>query len=219
MRVKICGLRSPADLAAALAAGADAVGFILGARHHTEDEVTPALAADLVAALPPFVSSVMVTHLQEAAPILAIARRVAPTTLQLHDTIPAAEIQRLRAALPGTKLIQAIHVVNANAISEALAIEPLVDALLLDSRTADRIGGTGQPHDWGISRRIVERAAKPVLLAGGLRPDNLASALATVGPAGVDVNSGVENATGQKDPERLRAFLRICRIHQLSALA
>jgi phosphoribosylanthranilate isomerase len=219
MRVKICGVRCLVDQQVVLAAGADGVGFILGARHRTEDEVSPRLAAELVAALPPFVSSVMVTHLQEAATIVALALRVRPTTLQLHDAIPPGEIEALRAALPGTKLIQAIHVVNATAIAEAVALEPLVDALLLDSRTTDRIGGTGQTHDWRISRRIVEACAKPVILAGGLTPANLASALTAVRPAGVDVNSGVENAAGEKEAERVRAFVRLCRAHQLSALA
>jgi phosphoribosylanthranilate isomerase len=219
VRVKICGVRCFADLQVVLSAGVDGVGVILGARHRTEDEVSPQRAAELVAALPPFVSSVMVTHLQEAAPIVAMALRVRPTTLQLHDAIPAGEIQALRAALPGTKLIQAIHVVNDTAIAEAAALEPLVDALLLDSRTAERIGGTGQTHDWSISRRIVEACGKPVILAGGLTPTNLASALAAVRPAGVDVNSGVENAAGEKDPDRVRSFVRLCRAHQLSALA
>ena len=218
MRVKICGLRNAADLAVALGAGVDAVGFILGARHRTEDEITPELAATLVGSLPPFVSSVMVTHLQEASAIVAIALRVRPTTLQLHDAIPSGEIAALRAALPGTKLIQAIPVVNEKAIAEAAALEPLVDALLLDSRTADRIGGTGQTHDWSISRRIVEGCTRPVILAGGLRPANLASALAAVRPAGVDVNSGVETGAGDKDPDQVRAFVHLCRVHQLSAL-
>jgi phosphoribosylanthranilate isomerase len=218
MRVKICGLRSRADLEAVLAAGADAVGFIVGARHRTEDEVSPAAAAALVAALPPFVSSVLVTHQQQAATILPLLRQVAPTTLQLQDAISPAEMALLRAALPGTKLIKAIHVMGPDAIDEALAIEPFVDGLLLDSRTADRIGGTGLPHDWTISRQIVERTAKPVILAGGLTPANLAQALRAVGPEAVDVNSGVEDGAGRKDPARVGAFVRLCRAHQASAL-
>lgn len=218
MRVKICGLRSRADLQVVLAAGADAVGFILGARHRTEDEVSPASAAALVAALPPFVSSVVVTHQQQAGAILPLVHQVAPTTLQLQDAISPTEMALLRAALPGTKLIKAIHVMGPDAIDEALAIEPFVDGLLLDSRTADRIGGTGLPHDWTISRQIVERTAKPVILAGGLTPANLAQALRAVGPAAVDVNSGVEDGAGQKDPARVGAFVRLCRAHQASAL-
>ena len=215
LRVKLCGIRSRSDLAVALNAGADALGFIVGVRHRTEDELTPTAAAQLVALLPPFVGSVMVTHLQQAAPILELIRQVGATTLQLQDGIAPQELQAIRTAQPGVKLIQAIHVGDGDAanqaIAAAIAAEPLVDALLLDSRTADRIGGTGQTHDWSVSRRIVERIGKPVILAGGLRPENLRAALETVGPAAVDVNSGIEDATGAKDPQRAEAFVRICR--------
>lgn len=218
MRVKICGIRSRADLQVVLTAGVDAVGFLLGTRHRTEDAIPPERAATLVASLPPFVSSVMVTHLQQAAAILPVFHQVAPSTLQLHDTMAPGELAALRSALPGIRLIQAIAVVDRSAIAAALAIEPLVDALLLDSRTADRIGGTGVPHDWAISRTIVEQARKPVILAGGLTPANLLAALAAVGPAAVDVNSGVEDGQGCKDPGRVEAFLRICREHPASDL-
>ena len=217
LRVKLCGIRNQADLAIALNAGADALGFIVGARHRTEDELTPAAAAALVATLPPFVSSVMVTHLQQATPIVALLRQVGATTLQLQDAIEPNELRAIRSALPAVKLIKAIHVSNgdvrsvADALSEAMAAAPLVDALLLDSRTGDRIGGTGLPHDWSISRRIVKSVGRPVILAGGLRPENLQSALEAVRPAAVDVNSGIEDAAGNKDAQRAGAFVRICR--------
>jgi phosphoribosylanthranilate isomerase len=214
-RVKLCGIRSRSDLAVALKAGADALGFIVGARHRTEDELTPAAAAELVALLPPFVDSVMVTHLQHARPIIELIRQVGATTLQLQDGIAPQELQAIRSAQTGVKLIQAIHVGHGDAgvpsIAAAMAAEPLVDALVLDSRTADRIGGTGVPHDWSVSRRIVERIGKPVILAGGLRPENLRAALETVRPAAVDVNSGIEDAAGAKDPVRAEAFVQICR--------
>ncbi len=215
LRVKLCGIRSRSDLAVALNAGADALGFIVGARHRTEDELKPAAAAELVGLLPPFVDSVMVTHLQQARSILELIRQMGATTLQLQDGIAPQELQAIRTAQPGVKLIQAIHVGDGNAANQAMAAaiaaEPLVDALLLDSRTADRIGGTGQTHDWSVSRRIVERIGKPVILAGGLRPENLRAALETVRPAAVDVNSGIEDAAGAKDPVRAEAFVLICR--------
>lgn len=210
-RVKICGIRSGTDLERALAAGADALGFIVGARHRTEAELSPAAAADLVRCLPPFVSSVMVTHRQEPGAILALADQVRPSVLQLQDAIDPGALQTLRSALPATRLVVAVHVIDADAIPEARRLAPLVDALLLDSRTADRIGGTGVPHDWSISRRIVEAVQIPVILAGGLQPGNLAEAIARVRPAAVDVNTGVENAAGEKDPQRLQAFVRIAR--------
>ena len=82
------------------------------------------------------------------------------------------------------------------------------DALVLDTRTAERLGGTGQTHDWSVSARIVEAVAPvPIYLAGGLRPENVAEAVARVRPAGVDVNSGVEDASGRKDTAKMRAFV------------
>ena len=179
-RVKICGIRCRSDLEIALGAGADALGFIVGARHRTEDELSPGDAATLVGLLPPFVSSVLVTHLQEPRAILAISQEVAPACLQLQDAMEAEAIPELRRSLTGVKLIQAIHVLDEGAIQAAQAAEAAVDALLLDSRTADRIGGSGRPHDWSISRRIVEQTSKPVILAGGLNPDNLTRALLLV---------------------------------------
>ena len=86
-----------------------------------------------------------------------------------------------------------------------------VDAILLDTQSGDRIGGTGQVHDWAISRRIVEALDSRVLLAGGLRPDNLAAAIEQVQPFGVDVNSGVEFQNGEKDPEKVAAFVRLAK--------
>jgi len=74
----------------------------------------------------------------------------------------------------------------------------MVDAILLDSRTEDRLGGTGQTHDWSISQRLVAASQIPVILAGGLTPENVAEAVRTVRPYAVDVNSGVETATGDK---------------------
>ena len=105
------------------------------------------------------------------------------------------------------RLIKAVHVTGEDAISRALDYAADADALLLDSRTADRLGGTGRTHDWAVSARIVAAAAPvPVYLAGGLRPENVEEAIMEVRPAGVDANSGLEDAGGCKDPARMREF-------------
>jgi phosphoribosylanthranilate isomerase len=83
----------------------------------------------------------------------------------------------------------------------------VADALLLDTMTQDRIGGTGVSHDWGISARIVEDVARPIILAGGLTPENVADAIGRVKPAAVDVNSGVEREDGSKHPVKVRDFI------------
>ena len=91
-----------------------------------------------------------------------------------------------------------MHVTGDDALGRALVYAAVADALVLDSRTADRLGGTGRTHDWSVSARIVAAVAPlPVYLAGGLRPENVAEAIARVHPAGVDVNSGVEDAGGR----------------------
>lgn len=207
VRVKICGNRSATDIALAVAAGADAVGIISGIRHRSEDAHEPAAAAALARSVPVFVTSVLVTHLITPAEVLALQAQVQAAALQLQDDFPLEGLRELRAALPAIQLIKAVSVIDESALTTALRFEPLADALLLDSRTADRIGGTGQTHDWSISRRIVEQVRKPVILAGGLTPDNVSAAVAQVRPYGVDVNTGVKSPGGGKDAAKVPAFV------------
>jgi phosphoribosylanthranilate isomerase len=118
------------------------------------------------------------------------------------------DLRRLRALAPDMRLLKAVHVTGDDAIGRALDSAADADALVLDTRTADRLGGTGRTHDWSVSARIVDTVAPlPVYLAGGLRPENVAQAVARVRPAGVDVNSGVEDAKGRKDAAKMRAFV------------
>jgi len=211
VRVKICGNRSSEDLRLAVEAGADAVGFIVGIRYWTEDSLEPSMAQDYVKRTPPFVNTVLVTHLVQANEILTLHATVGASIIQLHDEVDSREIQIIRKKHPTIPLIKAIPVINEAAIELARAYAPYVDALLLDSRTADRIGGTGVIHDWSISRRIVAAVSKPVILAGGLTPSNVQEAITTVQPYGVDVNSGVENAEGNKESTKLREFIRLAK--------
>lgn len=207
LRVKICGNREVREVDYAARHGADAVGLIIGARHHTEDELDCDTARILWEATPPFVTPVIVTHLLSAKEIVARHRRVPARVIQLHDAIPMQEIEALRDELPQVSLIKAVHVVDESAVDTARAYAPLVDALLVDSRTRVRIGGTGKTHDWSISRRVVEAVDKPVILAGGLTPANVQDAIETVRPYGVDVNSGVEFPDGRKSEEKVREFI------------
>lgn len=207
LRVKICGNRTGEELALAVRLGADAVGLIVGVRHRTEDALEVGTAASFLGLIPVFVNSVLVTHLLTAREVMELHSSVPTSTIQLHDDIPVAEVEIIRRQIPRTPLIKAIGVSDLSAIATARQFEPLVDALLLDTRTNDRIGGTGTVHDWAISRKIVQAVDKPVILAGGLTPENLVEAVNFVQPYGVDVNSGVEFDNGDKDPDRERAFI------------
>jgi phosphoribosylanthranilate isomerase len=215
-RVKICGIRSAGDLTVAVASGADAVGFLSGLTHRSEDALTPEQAAALVAATPPYVCTVLVTHLEHANEIIELAELVGADTLQVHGLVSHQTLRNVFAQSRSRRRItRAVHVTGQESIGEALRAAQACHAIHLDSRTADRLGGTGQRHDWSISRIIVDALAPrgvPVILSGGLRPDNVAQAVAAVRPYAVDVNSGVENEHGGKDATRLGQFLARTRL-------
>jgi phosphoribosylanthranilate isomerase len=211
-RIKFCGITSVEDARAAIRLGVDAVGLLVGLLYDSEDQLTGRQAADIVSELPPFVSATLVTHRVEPAQVCALARTVRPATLQLHGAFPDAAMPRLRAELPAIRLIKTVHVTDESAVAAAAEAAGHADAVLLDSRTATRIGGTGVPHDWSISRRIRDAIwPRPTILAGGLTPDNVAVAIARVQPYAVDVNSGVSLRRGAKSPELMARFIRAVR--------
>lgn len=211
IRVKICGNRSIEEMLMAVQAGADAVGLISGVRYASEDALAPSHAAQILHRTPPFVSTVLVTHRVTAEDVLQLYRQIPASTIQLHDDIALDEIVTLRTALPRVKLIKAVHVMDAAAVDAAKRFAPHVDAVLLDTRTTDRIGGTGRIHDWSISRAIVAAVDKPVILAGGLNCRNLTDAVRQVRPFAVDVNSGVDSSDGSKDPQKVKEFVRLAK--------
>jgi phosphoribosylanthranilate isomerase len=208
LKVKICGNTSLEDAALAISAGADGLGFLIGLGYPTDDEITAPQAAAIIAKVPPLVATVLVTHRDDAAWVIETCRSIGANTIQLHAEFNLGDVPRLRAELRGVKLIKAVQVRGAESIAEAAEASKYYDAILVDSATANKIGGTGQTHDWRISSRIVETASAPVILAGGLTPENVREAIITVKPYAVDVNSGVEFPNGRKLPKRVRAFVR-----------
>lgn len=202
-RVKICGIRSEADLRVAVASGADAVGFISGVTHRSEDALAPEQAAALVAVTPPYVSTVLVTHLEHADEIVGLAETLGVDTIQVHGLVSTRTLRKVFDQSHGRRRItRAVHVTGEESVRAALQVVGSCHAVHLDSRTVDRLGGTGQTHDWSISRKIVDALAVealPVILSGGLRPENAAEAVETVRPFAVDVNSGIEDDRGNKD--------------------
>jgi phosphoribosylanthranilate isomerase len=207
MRVKICGLRRVEDALAAVDAGADAVGCLVGLDYATPDRMDPAAARRIFEALPPFVSRVLVTHRTGLAEVTALMRESGATVAQLHGEFPLVAISALREALPYAAIVKSVHVTGEATLAAALAAARVADAILLDTRALGRIGGTGVTHDWSISARIAAESPKPVILAGGLTPENVAEAIARVRPSAVDVNSGTRGADGFKDHGLIRAFV------------
>ncbi len=208
-RVKICCIKSAAEVALAVAAGASAVGLV-SAMPSGPGVIPEALIREIIAEIPPGVASFLLTSAQDVDTIIAQQHRLRPNTLQLCDRLTGGTHDDLRAALPGIKIVQVIHVQGTASVDEALAIAPAVDALLLDSGKPDlaqkELGGTGRTHDWALSREIVRRVPVPVFLAGGLRSDNIASAIRRVAPYGLDLCTGVRTG-GDLDPAKLTAFM------------
>jgi len=208
-RVKICGIRSLAEMQIAVQQGADAIGVLVGQLHSSSDFVPENLAAEICASTPPFVTTVLVTHIEDPDAVLALAERVPSAAVQLHNDMTSPLLPALRRALAPRKVIAKIGVEGPDAIDRARDLDRQVDAILLDSinRTKDQVGGTGTTHDWGISAQIVKHVSTPVILAGGLTPANVRDAIRRVQPWAVDVNSGVRNHGGLKDSDLIQAFI------------
>jgi len=206
--VKVCGTTSESDIAVAVAAGVDALGFLVGLVYPSEDELTPEEASALIRGMPPFVTSVLVTHQSDARVVSGLCERIPAAALQLHGEFVLDDIPVLRSSFPGMKIIKAVHVTGPGAVDAAKAAAAYADAILLDTQTATRIGGTGEVHDWSISRAICHAVRPtPTILAGGLRPDNVVAAIREVQPFAVDVNSGVSLRRGVKSGELVSQFV------------
>lgn len=196
---KICGLTRTADVRAAAAAGADAVGVVVDVPVDTPRAVAPDRANELVEAVPPFATSVLVTMPDHADDAVRLAERVGVDALQVHGLGPD-ECAAVAAAFAGP-------VLAAVATDEVPDYVGAADALLVDTPAADGGGGTGRTHDWAATRAATASLDVPVVLAGGLTPENVRDAVETVRPYAVDVASGVEREGGVKDHDAVRAFV------------
>jgi phosphoribosylanthranilate isomerase len=212
-RVKICGLTSVAEAKLVQRHGVDAIGVLVGQIHRAPDFVEPDLACDITLSIGPFVTPVLVTHLEAPGDIRSLANKVPCPVIQLHSDLPPILLGEIRNDLYPRKIIGKVSVEDETAIDRALAIAPFVDALLLDSvdRTGDRLGGTGLIHDWSVSAKIVAATHVPVILAGGLNPVNVCEAIAQVKPWAIDVNSGVETRDGLKSEDLVSRLIKAVR--------
>jgi phosphoribosylanthranilate isomerase len=211
--IKICGNTSLEDARLAVEAGANAVGFVFAP---SPRQVTAAQAAAIVPHLPATVEKIGVFVDAALDEIYTIVRECGLTGVQLHSESEPELPKRLREHLgPELRILRVVHF-DAGAgklIKKQIAehaLNPHVDAVLLDSRTASAAGGTGTAFDWAAARKILSqnaKARKRLIAAGGLNPANVAEAIAVLRPWGVDAVSGVESAPGKKDPEKLREFV------------
>jgi len=207
--IKICCIASIEEARLAISAGASAVGLV-SAMPSGPGPIADSLIAEIAAVVPAPIATFLLTCRQDAESIIEQHAICRTSTLQLVDTVEPAELEELRARLPGIRLVQVIHVGGEESVDEARAAARYVDALLLDSGNQKlaikELGGTGRVHDWRISRRIRDAVGVPLFLAGGLNAGNVAAAVAAVEPHGVDICSGVRTE-GRLDAAKLRAFI------------
>ena len=213
IRIKICCITSPEEAHMALQGGADAVGFV-SAMPSGPGVIDETVIRKLVELLPPGVESFLLTSRRDLLGILEQAFRCRTTAIQLCDTLDGTTYAELRSLLPGNRLVQVVHVTGEEALAEAEEAARSVDALLLDtgnkSGPEKELGGTGRVHDWSISARIREAVGVPVYLAGGLHAGNVAEAIRTVRPYGVDLCNGVRT-DGRLDAAKVKEFVRASR--------
>ncbi|MGE5789928.1 MAG: phosphoribosylanthranilate isomerase [Syntrophaceae bacterium] len=209
--VQIAGVRSLEEARMLLQAGVDWLGFPLRLELHREDLPAEEVSR-IIASLGIGDRAVLITYLADALAIARLAAVLGCRRVQLHGDITAGEVLRLKEADAGLYLIKAL-VVRPGNLDELIHMAgdygPLVDAFVTDTwdpQTGAR-GATGKTHDWEASRRIVQSAIRPVMLAGGLTAANVGRAIMQVRPAGVDSHTGVEAPDGAKDPALVRAFV------------
>ena len=209
-RVKICCISSPEEAQMAIRAGASALGLV-GNMPSGPGVISDELIKEIAQSVPPPIATFLLTSQTDAQQIIEHQRRVQTNTVQIVDALQTGTYAAIRAALPGIKLVQVIHVIDEKTIDEALELAEWVDALLLDSGnpnlTIKELGGTGRVHNWEISRKIRESIKIPLFLAGGLRPENVQEAIERVQPFGLDLCSGVRT-NGQLDPRKLEYFFK-----------
>lgn len=207
--VKICGLSTEETLDAALAAGADMVGFVFFAK--SPRSITVEAGHRLAARARGRAAIVALTVDMDAGATAELVELVRPDWIQFHGSESADAVAAVRTR-HGIRAMKALPVATAADLDRAPAYLPVVDRLLLDAKPpkdADRPGGHGRTFDWTILSGF--HPPRPYLLSGGLTPDNVAEALRISGAPGVDVSSGVETAPGRKDPALIRAFVSAAR--------
>jgi phosphoribosylanthranilate isomerase len=206
--VKICGNTSLDDARVAAEAGADAVGFVFAP---SPRQVTSAQVAAITPHLPQELEKIAVFVDSTFDEISSIVHAGALTGVQLHfDAAPGLPALLRIEFGPALRILRVVHF-GAGAADQvrAIASDPNIDAILVDSRTAAAVGGTGISFDWAEARKTIfgNAGAVKLVAAGGLTPDNAAEAIAALQPWGVDVVSGVEVAPGRKDPAKVRNFV------------
>jgi phosphoribosylanthranilate isomerase len=209
--IQMAGVIDAAEAEMLQQCGIHYLGFPLRLPVHRED-LTEEKAAVIIKSLAPPVFGVLITYLSRASEIAAFCHALGARIVQLHGEIDRDELERLKSLDPNLIVIKSLLIgLRHDKALEATVSElsPVVDAFITDTFDPETgaSGATGKTHDWRVSRRLVELAERPVILAGGLTPENVKRAILEVRPAGVDSHTGVEDSSGRKNREKVRKFV------------
>lgn len=177
-----------------------------------EEDLSENMTANIIRNFPTAVCGVLITYLRDAADISALCKFVGTNIVQVHGEIDESELSKLRRIMPNLLIIKSLIVSDDHMVElegKMKMFSPYVDAFLTDTYDplTGAYGATGKTHNWGISRKLVEISPRPLILAGGLKPDNVYSAIMGVRPSGVDGHTGLELKDGRKSPELVKAFI------------
>ncbi len=220
MIIQIYAFTDPKTAVAAVNLGVDHVGFVAGKYDVVPAELSFEQAREIVLALPPQATAVALTMAEDVDEILRMVAAVQPHIVHISsdvELVPVEMMRELRSRLDKrVRLMKAIPVEDEISIALARDFAAVSDLLLLDTKRPDfpGVGATGFTHDWNISRRIVEAVDIPVIMAGGLTPENVGAAMREIQPWAVDSNTStnVPGSNVDKDLERIRAFVTAIKI-------
>jgi phosphoribosylanthranilate isomerase len=209
--IQIAGIIDEAEASMVLDAGATHLGFPFRLDFNQED-LTENQAAQIIKNLQIQEKSVLITYLDKSDEIIVLADFLGCTIVQLHGPVSLQELEKLRNDAPQLGIWKSlvVKIDNVDELTQMVTlIENLADAFITDTFNPETgaSGATGKTHDWQVSRKITAISKKPVIIAGGLNPENVFDAIVQIKTFGVDVHTGVENADGRKDPDKVKAFI------------
>lgn len=207
-KVKICCISNQQEAELAIKMGASVLGLV-GPMPSGPGIIDDHLIQEIAAKTPEYISTFLLTSETSAEAIIKHHKKVNTSSIQIVDELSSGCYQQIRDELPKIELIQVIHVIDKNSVTHAIEAAKHVDYILLDSGNPNlkikELGGTGNTHNWDLSRQIRDSISIPLYLAGGLTPENVQQAIKKVQPYGLDLCSGVRTKN-QLDPTKLQSF-------------
>lgn len=217
VKVKICGITNAEDAHAAIDAGADVLGFIVDVPVDTPRKISVDEAYNIIKILPPFVPTTIVLMPRSVGEVVDAVEILRPNSIQLHGSESFRFVKKVKEEIKPTKIIKTISIdkktgktkfkETVDPTEAAKLFSEVADAILLDTYLDGIVGGTGAVHDWSVDKKISNQIDIPLILAGGLNPENVSKAVKIIKPYAVDVAGGVEKE-GRKNYKKMRRFIK-----------